>query len=242
MPTPNTQIGNLNKTAGGGISINASNGTVDDGVTNRGSVYGVRYIKESTRVSNASTPTTLQDIDSISLKNWFAQYIGTNGNYSKSIDNNTNISWDDYNNSGILGVKLQAKNEVGYKYHDKQNARLLITPICGDVTGNNIYDVNGTSLNGGGSFESPLLNGGGGGQAQQNYSFTVTNKSNGISFTLRFTPGYAQGNAYITGSSTSGNNGSIYTFEWSGDRESYSLPSYFFIGVPGNRPYGSSYN
>jgi hypothetical protein len=237
MPTPNTQIGNLSASAGGGISINASNGTVNDGVSNRGSVYGVRYIKDN-------STSTLQNIDSASLKNWFAEYVGLIGNFNKPIDDNTNISWGAYNNSGLLGVKLIAKNETPVKYSTNNNASLTVTPICGDVTGTSIYKVDNNVINAGGSHTFGSLNGGGSGQNPQTFTFSITNVSNGVTFSLRFTPGYDSGGAYITGTSTSGNAGNIYPFDWTDDDNHIvdSLPSYFFLGRPGNRPYGSSYN
>jgi len=166
MPTPNTQIGNLNKAAGGGISINASNGTVNDGVSNRGSVYGVRYIKDD-------STSTLQNIDSASLKNWFAEYVGLIGNFNKPIDDNTNISWGAYNNSGLLGVKLIAKNETPVKYSTNNNASLTVTPICGDVTGTSIYKIDNNVINAGGSYTFGSLNGGGSGKIHRPLHFQL---------------------------------------------------------------------
>ena len=227
MPTPNYEVGIISNN---NVSLNSGLSTpVSDASEGKGSTYSARFVKDK-----FFSPNPLSNVGSKDIKDWFAEYVGVPGNFSKTKNDNTDISWGSYRGSGILGVKVSTVNETYSKYADNQNAKLFITPICGTVGGVKIeYPGTSVTVANNTAYAVTGINGGGNQQTPATIKFTISQGQ--VSFQFLWTAAYdTGGQAYIKGTSTCGVNGALYGLP-AGDT------AVFFGGKQANRNYGITY-
>ena len=77
----NTNVGMVSGSAGGEVGKVAVQGSSTNMATptDTGSILAVKYIKNDT-----SEVTSPSNVGTIALKNWFAEFVGTLGNFDKS--------------------------------------------------------------------------------------------------------------------------------------------------------------
>ena len=236
----NNNIGKLNEGTTANISVKGA-GNIDT-TSDTGSILGLKHIKDST-ISDSSG---LTNIDSIGLKNWFAEYVGSLGNFNKPKNENKNIKWGDYRGATILGFKIIVQNETPNGYANANDASITIVPLNGDPTGTEPFrvDMTGrthqTSAGAGmtfGSFDAPT-----------NVDIVLTNLNTNVKISIKWTSAYDGGTPILLATDSVGVPGQSFPITWNsltGGQRRYntnSKASYLFLGKSHpTRPYGSSY-
>jgi len=210
--------------------------------TSTGSILAVKYIKD-----DSSTVTNPSNIDSIGLKNWFAQYVGSLGNFNKKADDNINVSWSDYRGATILGFKVNIKNETYNRYQTNNDAAIIITPFNGNTIGGREFtvQVGGTSQDSTGTTSaSPVTFGGFDGQSKVVPIRVIDNKT-GVQLQMSWTTAYTSGSPLLKGSNTVAGDGRAFNVNWGDNSKrdtTYSQDMYFFMGAESTRLYGLTYS
>lgn len=251
--THNNNVGRIPIHALSAVAIKGTGGDVDQ-TTDTCSIIGLRYLKDD-ELGTGSTTTTLQDIDSLTLKNWFAQYVSTLGNFVPDGDKTKNIKWSDYKGATILGFKIEVVNETYEYYKKNNNAGIKISPLNGTYGGTytvTVGDQGTTSANYGSTVSLGRFGYGGngrfdGGGGTQNVR--IKDNTTGIELSLTWKPGYINANSYITTVSNVSTIGKRFNFTWGGETNppnpsrsgNYSDDLYLFLGEESTRPYGESY-
>lgn len=236
----NNNVGSISAT-NTPISIKGNGGEVDV-TTDTGSIIGLRYIKDD-ELGTGSPTTTLANIDSVSLKNWFSQYVSTLGKFTKEANDNKNIKFSDYKGATILGFKIEAKNETSSRYKSNDNASLQITPLNGSL-GSYTVTVGSTqqTANAGGSVEFTGFDGSNGGSK----NVYITDDTTGVTISVIWYPAYENGSPFITCQSGVSLLGKRFNFTWDPSDDTnrsgtYSKPLFLFLGEESTRAYGESY-
>ena len=222
----NNNVGKLNEGATANISIKGS-GSLDT-TSDTGSILGLRYIKDN-KLGTGSITTTPVDIDSRSLKNWFATYVKDRGNYDRKTGDNQDIKWSDYRGATILGFKVRAKNESeDQTYKDNDDAALQIQPLNGGLGNYTVKVGNITKTSTGGA------------QVQIG---VITDLTTNVSINMNWDPGYHNNASLIRGSQNVGSPGQGFNFSWTSSPRGTNYSSYlfFFMGIEDTRLYGSLY-
>lgn len=222
---------NIGELSAFNVSIKGS-GDLDT-TSDEGSILGLRYIKD-----DEVTPT---DVDSVTLKNWFSQFVGTLGKFNKESDDDKNIKWGDYRGATILGFKVRVVNEVPNKYANNNNAGIIIAPLNGSLGSYTVTagDQSTTVIAG---DEVELGRGGGRFDSGQSIPVYITDNTTNVRLAMTWFSGYGNDSSSIIGSSTVAGVGRGYTFDWDNDNlksEEYSNPLYFFLGEESTRLYGT---
>lgn len=241
MPVHNNNVGVI---ANNDVVIKGAQDS--DSTTLKGSLFGLRAVKDLS--SGVITPA---NVDSKSLKDWFATYVGTIGKFNKSKFDNNNIKFSDYKGATILGFTVRVQNEVATKYEDNKNAKIKITPINGSLTGtpysvtvgNTSTDSSGSATTSVGSTEIEFegFEGGGANLTGERQVVRVTDTGTNATITMTWLPGYGNsGVSTIRGSGTVADVNQTFSFNWSSGtpETAYSDPFIFFLGVENTRPYG----
>ena len=212
--------------------------------TSTGSILAVKFIKD-----NSSAVTNPSNIDSIGLKNWFAQYVGSLGNFNKKADDDLNVSWSNYRDATILGFKVNIKNETYNQYQTNNDAAIIITPFNGNTdhvdgrsftvrAGGTEQDSTGTSS------ASPCTFGGFDGQSKV-IPISVTDDRTGVTLQMSWTTAYTGGSPLLKGSNTVAGVGRAFNVNWDANKNrstNYSQDMYFFLGSEATRQYGLTYS
>ena len=233
---------NVGKISTSNVSIKGS-GVVST-TTDQGSLIGLRYIKDD-QLGTGSPTTTVANVGSVALKNWFAQYVGALGKFTKASDDNENINFGSYRNSTILGFKVRVVNESSSRYKNSNNAGIRIQPLNGALGSYTVTAGEVSTTSSGGEVElgraKPSYNSG------RNVSVAIRDNTTGLTIAMNWQTAYGSGGgSFITGSQTVGIVGQRFNFTWSSGNDSnrdgtYSNYLYFFMGSQDPRPYGSSY-
>ena len=241
----NTNVGMISGSASGKFGNVAVQGSSTNmaTTTDTGSILAVKYIKNDT-----SEVTSPSNVGTIALKNWFAEFVGTLGNFDKSSSDNQNIKWSDYRGATILGFKVEGKNETKSTYGKNNNAAIRITPINGDTTATKSYSVQvggkPTQTSSGGSLTFSGFDGGGPDTGASVQAIRVRDLNTGVLLKMSWLCVYDQQVPNLRGSTTVGFPGQAFAPSWSGTNKAtaFSEPMYFFLGKPSTRLYGSSYS
>ena len=238
--THNNNVGKIPTT---NVSIKGSGGDVDQ-TTDIGSLIGLRYLKDD-ELGTGSSTTTLADIDSVSLKNWFSQYVSTLGQFTKGASDDRNIKFSDYKGVTILGFKIQTINETYNRYQTNNNAGLKISPLNGSLGS---YTVTAGSQQKTATAGEQIIMGRGDGRFQGNggtISVTISDDTTGVAVSVTWRSAYVDGNSFLTASNTVSTLGKRFDFTWATPSTprstNYSTPLFLFLGEENTRAYGGSY-
>lgn len=242
MATHNNNVGSISAV---NVSVKGTGGEVDV-TTDTGSLFGLRYVKDNQLGTGNITTAVPADVGTVDLKDWFAEYVGVLGNFTKEAADNNNIKFGDYRNSTILGFKVRVVNETTSRYKNSNNAGIRVSPLNGALGS---YSVQAGTQSGtvaaGGEKQigraNPYFNSG------QSVAVIITDLTTGVNIRMNWQTGYGPtGGSFITGTESTGIVGERFNFTWSGAGDSdhagyYSDYLYFFLGKQDTRPYGGSY-
>mgnify|MGYP003624983753 CR=1 FL=1 len=229
---------NIGRISSSNISIKGS-GNVDV-TSDGGSIIGLRYLKDD-ELGTGSQTTTIQNIGGVALKNWFGEYIGELGKYSKAITDSTNIKWSDYSGATTLGMQIRAANESVSRYKNSNNAKLEIKILNGSGVANS-YTVrcndtvvtdasNNSALSRGSVVYTPGFDSG------RSVRITLTDNTTGITMRMTWTTAYNNDNTTIRGSESVAGSGYTWFFDQAGP-STFSEPYIFLTSIQSTRPYG----
>ena len=253
MTTHNNSVGKISNT-----NVKVKGTTAVPSTTDKGSIMGLRHLKD-----NSSIVTSPTNLGSIAMKNWFAEYVGTLGNFNRAKFENNNLKFSDYKGATILGFTVRVVNESAIQYDKNNNAGIKIGPLNGSLTGNpytievgSYKEVNqgtgtapkaspvvfGTETTFGrvsqGHFEGGNSTTSGQGPQQV---IRITDTGSGATMTMTWTPCFGDNNIpTVRGSGSVNSINSTYAFNWSAGTKSgdYSDRLIFLLGPQNTRPYG----
>ena len=231
---------NIGKISNNNVSIKGS-GNIDT-TSDQGSLLGLRYIKDD-ELGTGSPTTTPVNVDSVSLKNWFAQFVTTLGNFSKSEDDNENIKFGDYRGASILGFKAQAINETSSQYQNNNNAGIKISPLNGSL-GSYTVTAGDQSTTVSAGLSATLGRGGGRFNSGQSVNIAVKDNTTNVTASLTWFTAYVNGDSFVTGTTSVSQLGRRFNFNWADNNArstTYSNELFFFLGRENTRAYGESY-
>jgi len=185
--------------------------SIGDGAGAGRSLNELRNIKRSTTTNSQMALSTLRD--------WFRTYVDPAGDPSSNFPGAGNeISFSDFRNMIIFGVQMEVANESDTVYDNSANGQLRINGINGteDFTFRlqGISDGYDTTITPSGTNDGTFTGLGGNAQYSTGYDYTLTctDDTTSAAFTLTFQIGLGSSNAQITGTTTAGGNGTVYTF------------------------------
>ena len=204
--------------ASGSISIGDASGADS-------SINALRNIKRSTTTNSEMAMSTLRD--------WFRSYVDGAGDPSDNFPGAGDaISFSDFYNLIIFGVQIELQNETSNQYNNANNGKLRINGING--TEDFSFNFNGSTQEptGTADVEYTSLNSG-------NYTLTCTDSTTSAEFTLAINIGYGGTASKITGTTTAGGDGTVYTSDaTNGGGYSSTLVIYIEDPDPSGTAYG----
>ena len=215
--------------------------SIGDAAGSGRSLNELRNIKRSTTTNSQMAMSTLRD--------WFRSYVDPTGDASSNFPGaGDEISFSDFRNMVIFGVQMEVANESDTEYDNSANGQLRINGINGteDYTFRlqGLSDGYDTSLTPTDTADATFTGLGGSAQYSRgfDYTLTCTDDTTGVIFTLTFQIGLGSTSAdstkaKITGTTTSGGNGTVYTF----GSQSTSFGDTMVIYIEDPDPSGTSY-
>ena len=210
--------------------------SIGDGSGTGRSLNELRNIKRSTTTNSEMAMSTLRD--------WFRSYVDPTGDTDSVFPGaGDEISFSDFRNMIIFGIQMEVANESDTEYDNSANGQLRINGVNGteDYTFRlqGIDDGYDTSLSPTGTADATFTGLGGNAQYSTGYDYTLTctDDTTGVAFTLTFQIGLGSSNAKITGTTTAGGNGTVYTF----GNQGTSFGDTMVIYIEDPDPSGTSY-
>ena len=224
---------NIGKIQNNNVSIKGT-GNIST-TSDQGSILGLRYIKDDT--------VTATNVDSVTLKNWFSQYVSTLGKFNKQSDDNEDIKWSDYKGATILGFKVKAVNETASRYQNNNNAGIKISPLNGSL-GSYTVTVGDQQTTANAGQEVTLGRGGDRFNSGQSQSVSIKDDTTNVTICVTWSTAYDNGDSFIIGTESTGLIGKRFNFDWLDNAQrstTYSKELFLFIGQESTRAYGESY-
>ncbi len=226
----------------------APNNIASTGKLSVGSTAGVsRSINLCRNIKQTTSGTAEGSMDR--LRNWFNDYVGSNGGFSGAGTGGQEVSISDWRGARITGFRVKTTNETANPgYDDNNNAQLLCqgyfdnkTSIKFRLNGSG-YDSTKTAQHG--AFVNFT---GINGDIGSDMTLTITNSLNNAA-TMKFRP-KRSGTPYMKSTTTVGRtsaSGSTVQYDFNNSAEgSTSNNLYFTFGLQtsdSQRAYGSGYN
>ena len=203
--------------ASGSISIGDASGADS-------SINALRNIKRSTTTNSEMAMSTLRD--------WFRSYVDGAGDPSDNFPGAGDaISFSDFYNLTIFGVQIELQNETDSQYTELNDGKLRINGING--TEDFSFNFNGETGEPTGTGDHEFLNVNSG-----DHTLTCTDSTTNAEFTLAINIGKGGTASKITGTTTAGGNGTVYTSDATGGG-GYSTTLVIYIEDPD--PSGTAY-
>lgn len=222
--------------------------SIGDAAGSTRSLNALRNIKRSTTTNSAMAMSTLRD--------WYRCYVDGSGDPSSNLPSSGNqVSFSDFRNITIIGIKVRVTNETDDTYDRTDNAAIKCIGLNGssDYTFRLIgveesaHDETQTVE---GSSEATFSNLGGTGKHSRGYSYNlyVTDDTTGAQMYLTIKVNVGTSGATVTGNATSGaaapggcSGGAVSETAFSSQGQAGSYSSYQSWYIEARDPSGTAY-